>query len=279
MHTGLVIVSSAQIENLQAFGSVNNCVSNSSLMLGGMPPPTGIVTFKDGTTTLGTGTLSGSSLATASFSAATLPAGNHTSITAEYSGDLNFSGSTSSEISQTVDKKALAVTADDQGKSYDETAMVVSGAPEYTGNAVSAVNAGPYTITPTLGSLSAANYDFTTFNNGTLTITTKAATVNADAQVKTYGDDNPALTAAVSGPVNGDVLNYALVTAPSNVLSYSIRSVIPASTSLSASLNSRRGAFSWRPSSTGTYDVIFRVTDSGTPALSYDQKITITVTP
>jgi hypothetical protein len=54
--------------------------------------PTGAVTFKDGLTVLGTMTLNGSGQAT--FPTTTLAMGTH-SITATYSGDANFVGSTS----------------------------------------------------------------------------------------------------------------------------------------------------------------------------------------
>ncbi|MFZ4857237.1 MAG: PKD domain-containing protein [Desulfuromonadaceae bacterium] len=59
---------------------------------------TGTVTFKDGTTVLGTGTLSGGS---ASFSTTTLTVGTH-SITAVFSGDGSNNGSTSTPVSQLV---------------------------------------------------------------------------------------------------------------------------------------------------------------------------------
>ena len=36
--------------------------------------------------------------------------------------------------------------------------------------------------------------------------------MTANAKSKTYGDVNPALTATVTGTVNGDVLNYTLAT-------------------------------------------------------------------
>jgi hypothetical protein len=59
----------------------------------GAGTPTGTVTFKDGTTTLGTATLSGGS---AAFTTDTLTVANNThDITAVYSGDTNFNGSTS----------------------------------------------------------------------------------------------------------------------------------------------------------------------------------------
>ncbi|MCX7003062.1 MAG: Ig-like domain repeat protein [bacterium] len=79
---------------------------------------TGPVTFKDGATTLGTGTLSGS---VATYATSTLPAGLHI-LTAVYDGDFNYLGSSSTNYAQTVNPKALTVTgitAND--KEYDGT--------------------------------------------------------------------------------------------------------------------------------------------------------------
>ena len=87
----------------------------------------------------------------------------------------------------TIIKKHLTVTADNKSKAYDGnpftafTVMitgftcgdgvgVVSGSATYTGSAVGATLPGTYTITPQVGTLTATNYDFTPFVNGTLTI-------------------------------------------------------------------------------------------------------------
>src|SRR5207244_10571265 len=48
--------------------------------------------------------------------------------------------------------------------------------------------------------------------DGNLHINAKDASVTADNKGKTYGDDNTALTATVTGTVNGDTLNYSLAT-------------------------------------------------------------------
>jgi hypothetical protein len=64
----------------------------------GSGTPTGSVSFLDGTTTLGTATLSSGA---ASYSTSSLAAGSH-SITAVYAGDTNFSGSTSNAVTVTV---------------------------------------------------------------------------------------------------------------------------------------------------------------------------------
>src|SRR5262249_19367707 len=62
---------------------------------------TGTVTFKDGSTTLGSGSVGSGGLAT--FSTSTLSVAGH-SITAVYGGDSNYAGSTSSAVSETVNK-------------------------------------------------------------------------------------------------------------------------------------------------------------------------------
>jgi hypothetical protein len=69
--------------------------------------PTGIVAFMDGSTTLGTGSLSGSAQAT--YNTSSLSTGSH-SITAVYAGDANFAGSTSTALTQTVNASGFTVS-------------------------------------------------------------------------------------------------------------------------------------------------------------------------
>jgi hypothetical protein len=69
--------------------------------------PTGTVTFIDGATTLGTGSVNSSGQA--AFVTAALAAGTH-SVTAVYSGDANFNGSQSSAVSQAVAKAATTTS-------------------------------------------------------------------------------------------------------------------------------------------------------------------------
>jgi hypothetical protein len=66
---------------------------------------TGSVTFLDGGTTIGTGTISNGK---ATFTTTTLTAGSH-SITASYGGDANCNSSTSSVLTQTVNKANVSV--------------------------------------------------------------------------------------------------------------------------------------------------------------------------
>lgn len=67
---------------------------------------TGVVTFRDGTTVLGTGTLAGG---VATFPAANLAGGSHT-LSASYAGDTNFSGSTSTSAVTVIVTLASSTT-------------------------------------------------------------------------------------------------------------------------------------------------------------------------
>src|SRR5439155_23864327 len=71
----------------------------------GTRPPTGTVAYKDGATTLATGTLDGAGQAT--FTTSSLSAAAH-SMTAVYNGDGNFITSTSSVVTQTVNPGPFA---------------------------------------------------------------------------------------------------------------------------------------------------------------------------
>ncbi|MGO8697083.1 MAG: Ig-like domain repeat protein, partial [Limisphaerales bacterium] len=88
----------ASSQNPASFGSV---VTFTATVSGSGGTPSGTVVFYDGTTSLGSGTLNGSGIA--SFSAsALLVAGSPHSITAVYGGDGNFGGSTSSALSEVI---------------------------------------------------------------------------------------------------------------------------------------------------------------------------------
>jgi hypothetical protein len=72
---------------------------------GAVAPPTGLVTFLDGSTVLGTKTLVGSGVA--NFSTSSLSAGVH-AITASYAGDANSLASISAALTETVNGAASA---------------------------------------------------------------------------------------------------------------------------------------------------------------------------
>ncbi|HWY58109.1 MAG TPA: Ig-like domain repeat protein [Terriglobales bacterium] len=91
--------------NPSTFGQ--NVTFTASLTASGSPTPSGAVTFLDGDTPLGPAvTLAGG--ITATFSSSALTAGTH-SITAQYSGDTNYTSSTSSAVVQIVNKNGTAI--------------------------------------------------------------------------------------------------------------------------------------------------------------------------
>ena len=94
--------------------------------------PTGTVTFRDGATPIGVGTLNASGIATltvANLSVATHP------ITVSYPGDGNFNGSTSNTVNQIVNQDStttsliLSVNPSSFGQSVSFTATIAANAP------------------------------------------------------------------------------------------------------------------------------------------------------
>jgi hypothetical protein len=86
-----------------------------------------------------------------------------------------------------------------------DSSSVVSGHSSFSTNETATSPVGAYTITPALGTLIAANYDFTTWDGGTLTINKAHLTVVADDQSKSYdGSAFTTFTVHETGFVNGD---------------------------------------------------------------------------
>src|SRR5439155_25328835 len=91
----------AVVSSANPSSASQNVTFTATVSVSGTSGPTGVVTFSDGATSLGQGTLSTSGGATiASFSTSSLTVGNHT-ITAAYGGDGNFLASSGS-VTQTV---------------------------------------------------------------------------------------------------------------------------------------------------------------------------------
>ena len=88
------------------------------------------------------------------------------------------------------------------------TNYVGTGATTYS-SVNAPTNAGFYYVSNTVAA--DANY-FGATGFQAFTIGAKAASVTADAKIKTYGDVNPLLTAVTNGAVNGDVINVTIAT-------------------------------------------------------------------
>ena len=166
----------------------------------GAGTPTGSVTFYDGANSIGTGTLSvvnGSVQAT--LASSTLSAGSH-SITAVYSGDSNFTTSTSAAITQTVGQAAtttsLAANLNpaDGGQSICFTATVAAispgaGAPTGTVTFYDGINVlGTGTLSVVGGFVQA-------------TYMTSSLAIGSDSITAVYGGDSN-FTASIASSAN-----------------------------------------------------------------------------
>jgi len=111
----------------------------------------------------------------------------------------------------TVAKASASVSLADLSHTYDGSAKAASASTSPSGLSVtityaqdaspvsSPTNAGSYDVTATIND---GNYQGTT--TGTMVIGKATLTVTADDQQKSYGDDNPTLTASYSGFVNNE---------------------------------------------------------------------------
>jgi uncharacterized repeat protein (TIGR01451 family) len=167
--------------------------------------PSGTVTFLDGATSIGTGTLDSSGRA--SLSVPSLAVGAH-SFTASYAGAANFSSSSSAPLSQAVNKDGATVTLNFSanpsvfGQGVMFTAMVAAVAP------------GAGTATGTITFQDGAN-TLSTLNlvNGQASLTTSSLAVGSHSITAAYNGDsnfNAASSSAFSQTVNKDATSATL---------------------------------------------------------------------
>ncbi|HLJ94968.1 MAG TPA: Ig-like domain repeat protein [Gemmataceae bacterium] len=153
-----------------------------------MSTPTGTVTFKDGTNTIGTAMLSGG---TATFTTSTLTTGFHT-ISASYGGDSTFASSTSGNVSQTVNQATTSTTLmssvnpSASGQLVIFTATVTAVAPG------SGIPTGTVTFRDGTTTLSMATLDA----NGRATFQVSSLTPGPHTITATYGGDTNFTTSA-----------------------------------------------------------------------------------
>ena len=171
----------------------------------GSGAPTGLVTFDDGTTVLGTGTLNGG---VATFSTSSLSVATH-SITAVYGGDGNFTTSTSSVLSQAVNQDSTSTALSSSvnpsvyGQSVTFTATVTANAPG-SGTPSGSVIFMDGTSTLGTGTLNASS---------AATFTTSALSVASHPITAVYGGDTNDLISTsepLSQVVNTDTTTTTL---------------------------------------------------------------------
>ncbi len=189
---------------------------------------TGSVTFMDGATVLGAGTLSGAGIA--SYATSALAAGTH-GITAVYGGDSNNSGSTSSVLTQTVTGPAALVSP--------TPGSVLSGANvTFTWTAGGGVGSYQFQLGTTgVGSSNVYNSGHTSGLSASVTgMPTYGQTIYARLYSEiggvwssvdyTYTEAGSGIPAALSTPAPGSVLSGSNVTftwtAGQGVMSYQL---------------------------------------------------------
>jgi hypothetical protein len=168
----------------------------------------GTVTFYDGGTSLGSGSVSnGQALLTNN----SLTPGSH-SLTAVYSGDFNFSSSTSSTTVVTITKANPTITwatpaaitygSPLSGTQLNATASV-PGTFVYSPVAGTVLSAGTQTLSVTFTPTDTTHYN-SVGSSVSLVVNKALLTVTANNASRAYGAANPAFTASYSGFVNGD---------------------------------------------------------------------------
>jgi hypothetical protein len=203
--------------------------------------PTGIVTFNDGVTALGTGPLSTSGQAT--FTTVALTTGPH-SITAVYGGDSKFLSSTSAPLAETVNQAATATTVTSSlnpstfGQAvtfmatvsssggvptgtvtfFDGAATLGTGALSTSGQATlatAALSGGTHPITAVYG----GDTNFATSASSALTQTVKVSTTTAVTSMpnpSTFGQSviSTATVSSIGGVPTGMVTFFDGATTP-----------------------------------------------------------------
>ena len=182
--------------NPSVFGQSVTLTATVAAVTPGSGTPTGTVTFKNGATVLGTGTLSSGK---AAFSISALAVGPH-SITATYGGSINYNTSVSAVLTETVNKAAsstkltASLNPSTLGKSVTFTITVATVAP----------GSGTPTGTVTLKN-GATTVGTATLASGKATISTSALTHGAHSMTAMYSgsvDDLGSTSAILTQTVN-----------------------------------------------------------------------------
>jgi trimeric autotransporter adhesin len=166
--------------------------------------PTGSVTFKDGTTSLGSAvTISSAGVAT--FASSTLSVGTHT-ITAVYGGDSNFTGSTSSAVSQVVSQATTTTTLKSSANPSDAGQSVTFTA------TVAPTTSGTPTGTVTFEDAGKALGSAVTIKSGVATFATATLATGTDSITAVYSGDANFKGSTSSGV--SEIINVPAFTVP-----------------------------------------------------------------
>jgi len=153
--------------------------------------PTGTVTFKNGSNTLGTGFLNSG---VATYSTSSLAVGNGNSITAEYGGDANNQASTSTSVSQVVNPGvANTPTFGSPTSTADGFTVLISNYDGLFTYAGTATPTGALVVISSNGLVTVTNVAASTSSTATIT-TTRANYVIGSAPVTATSNAAPTPT-------------------------------------------------------------------------------------
>jgi hypothetical protein len=211
--------------------------------------PTGTVTLMDGTTSLGNSSLS--SGGGAQFTLGGLSAGSH-SVTAVYSGDANFTASTSAALVETVNQGATttALTSSASPSAFDQTVTLTATVQPPAGTTAT----GAVTFMDGSSSLGSA-----TLSSNSAQLAVSALTVGTHSVIAVYAGS--ANLSGSTSAVLGQVVNGASTT---TAVSLSVNpSTFGQSVALSATIQTAFGG-----NETGTVTFLDGATSLGTATVS-----------
>jgi hypothetical protein len=211
----------ASSANPSTFGQSVTFTATINAAAPGAGTPSGMVTFLDGATTLGTATLNGAAMAT--FTTSTLAPASH-SITVQYAGDANFTGSTSAVLTQTV-SKANSTTVDmssanatvfGQSVTFTATTNVVSPGAGTPGGMVTFLDGATTLGTATLNGTGMATFTTSTLAPSSHSITAmyagnasfNASTSAATAQTVSKANSTTLVISSVNPTVFGQSVTF-----------------------------------------------------------------------
>ncbi len=236
----------------------------------GAGTPSGSVTFLDGSTSLGSASLSSGQ---ATFTISTLSAGTH-SITAVYQGSTSFASSTTTALSQVINRATTATTLTSSastavfGQAVTFTAIVAAVAPGAgtpsgsvtfldgsTSLGSASLASGHATLT--LSTLSAGTHSITAVYQGSTSFA--SSTTTALSQVINRATTATTLTSSASTAVFGQAVTFTAIVAavaPGAGTPGGSVTFLDGSTSLgSASLSSGQASFTISTLSLGTHSI------------------------
>jgi hypothetical protein len=244
----------ASTSNPSASGQTVTFTASVSVQGPGAGTPAGTVTFLDGPTTIGSGTLSGSA---ASFSTSSLGVGSHT-ITASYGGNSNFAGSTGN-LTQTVNPPngatptTTAVVSSDNGPVFGES-ITFTATVSSSGTPTGTVTFVDTTTGTTIGS--------PTLSGSTASVSTSSLGVGGHTITATYSGDS-----TFKGSFGNLTLTVSMASTSTTVTSTSNPSMSGQTVTFTASI-SIQGLGAGTPHGTVTFFDTTTNTTIGSPMLS-----------